>query len=146
MKAGHTDRHSVCEEVVLEIQATHPEAVVRFESRGDVTGHWDADRLAQVVSNLVGNAIEHGAAAPVTLVASEAGERVRLTVHNNGEPIPPQARATIFEPLSRGTADSPRNLGLGLFIARAIVIAHGGEIGVTSTAESGTTFEVALPR
>ena len=71
---------------------------------------------------------------------------MRLTVHNNGDPIPPQARATIFEPLSRGTSDSPRNLGLGLFIARAIVIAHGGEIDVTSTAESGTTFEVGLPR
>ena len=146
LKAGPTDLQSVCEEVVLEIQATHPEAVVRFESRGDVTGHWDADRLAQLVSNLVGNAIEHGAEAPVTLVASEAGERVRLTVHNNGDPIPPQARATLFEPLSRGTSHSPRNLGLGLFIARAIVIAHGGEIAVTSTAESRTTFEVALPR
>ena len=82
----------------------------------------------------------------MTLVASEAGERLRLTVHNSGDPIPSQARATIFEPLSRGTSDSPRNLGLGLFIARAIVTAHGGEIGVTSTAESGTTFEVALPR
>ena len=146
LKARHTDLRSVCEEVVLEVQATHPEAVVRFESRGDVTGHWDADRLAQVVSNLVGNAIEHGAEAPVTLVASEAGARVRLTVHNNGDPIPPPARATIFEPLSRGTSDSPRNLGLGLFIARAVVIAHGGEIAVISTAESGTTFEVALPR
>ena len=63
LKAGPTDLQSVCEEVVLEIQATHPEAVVRFESRGDVTGHWDADRLAQLVSNLVGNAIEHGAEA-----------------------------------------------------------------------------------
>ncbi len=146
LNAVQTDLQSVCEEVVLEIQATHPEAVVRFESRGDVTGHWDADRLAQVVSNLVGNAIEHGAKAPVTIVASEAGERVRLTVHNNGDPIPAQARATLFEPLSRGTSDNPRNLGLGLFIARAIVIGHGGEIDVTSTAESGTTFEVALPR
>ena len=146
LKPGHTDLQSVCEGVVLEIQATHPEAVVHFQSRGDVSGRWDADRLAQVVTNLVGNAIEHGAEAPVTLVASEEGDRVRLTVHNHGEPIPPQARATLFEPLSRGTSEGPRNLGLGLFIARAIVTAHGGEIGVTSTAESGTTFEVALPR
>ena len=82
----------------------------------------------------------------MTLVVSEVGERVRLAVHNNGAPIPPQARATIFEPLSRGTSDSPRNLGLGLFIACAIVIAHGGEISVTSSPESGTTFDVALPR
>ena len=71
---------------------------------------------------------------------------MRLTVHNNGDPIPPQARATLFEPLTRGTSDNPRNVGLGLFIARAIVVAHGGEITVTSTAGSGTTFEVALPR
>ena len=146
LKPGRTDLQSVCEEVVLEVRATHPDAVVHFESHGDLTGHWDADRLAQVVSNLVGNAIEHGANTPVTLVAFEANGRVRLTVHNNGDPIPPHAQATVFQPLSRGTSDNPRNLGLGLFIARAIVIAHGGEMGVTSTAESGTTFEVALPR
>ena len=72
LKAVRTDLQSVCEEVVLEVQASHPDAVVHFESRGDVTGQWDADRLAQVVSNLVGNAIEHGGKTPVTVVASEA--------------------------------------------------------------------------
>ena len=95
--ASHTDLQAVCEEVVLEVRATRPEAVGHFESRGDLTGHWDADRLAQLVSNLVSNAIEHGANTPVTLVMSDAGERVRLTIHNNGDPIPPQARATISE-------------------------------------------------
>lgn len=146
LKAVHTNLRSVCEEVVLEVQASHPEAVVQFESDGDLTGNWDADRLAQVVSNLAVNAVEHGGNTPVALVASEAGERVRLTVHNDGDPIPPHAHATIFEPLVRGTSDGPQNLGLGLFIARVIVVAHGGDIGVNSTAESGTTFEVTLPR
>jgi signal transduction histidine kinase len=146
LKPVRTDLQSVCEEVVLEVQASHPDAVVRFESHGDVTGAWDADRLAQVVSNLVGNAIQHGGKTPVTLVAAGAGARARLVVHNDGDPIPSDAQATIFEPLTRGTSNGARNIGLGLFIARAIVVAHGGEIRVSSTAESGTTFEVSLPR
>jgi signal transduction histidine kinase len=146
LKVVQTDLQRVCEEVVLEARASRPEAVVHVESRGDVTGKWDADRLAQVVSNLVGNAIEHGARTPVTLVASEADERVTLTVHNDGDPIPPHVRAKIFEPLARGSSDGQCNLGLGLFIARAIVVAHGGEIRVASTEQSGTTFEVTLPR
>jgi signal transduction histidine kinase len=146
LNAVRTDLQSVCEEVVLEVQASHPDAVVHLESHGDVTGQWDADRLAQVVSNLVGNAIEHGGNTPVALVASETGERVSLTVHNDGNPIPPHAQAQIFEALARGTPDGTRNVGLGLFIARAIVVAHGGEIRVTSTEQSGTTFEVTLPR
>lgn len=146
LKAVDTDLHNVCEEVVLEVQASYPDAIVQFESRGDVTGSWDADRLAQVVSNLVVNAIEHGGKTPVTLVASEADARVRLTFHNDGEPIPAHAQAKIFEPLARGTSNGAHNVGLGLFIARAIVVAHGGEIHLRSTAESGTTFEVTLPR
>jgi hypothetical protein len=145
LKAVRADLQSVCEEVVLEVQASHADAVVHFESRGDVTGTWDADRLTQVVSNLVGNAIEHGK-TPVTVVASEGNGRVRLTVHNDGDPIPPHAQANIFEPLARGTSQSTHNLGLGLFIAHAIVVAHGGEIRLSSTAESGTTFEITLPR
>ena len=146
LKPGHTDLHQVCQEVVLEFQASHPDRVVHFESRGGVTGQWDADRLAQVVSNLVGNAIQHGANAPVTVVASGTDEGVTLTVHNQGDPIPPHAQAKIFEPLARGSSEPTHNLGLGLFIARAIVIAHGGDICVHSGEQSGTTFEVTLPR
>lgn len=146
LQPARTDLQSVCEEVVLEVQASHPDAVVHFQYRGDVTGTWDADRLAQVVSNLVGNAIEHGGNTPVTLVVSGEGERVRLTVHNRGNTIPPHAQAKIFEPLTGGSSHGTRHLGLGLFIARVIVVAHGGEIRVTSTEQSGTTFEVTLPR
>ena len=118
LQAVHIDLQRVCEEVVLEVQASHLDAVVHYESHGDVTGKWDADRLAQVVSNLVGNAIEHGGKTPVTLVASAADERVKLTVHNNGDPIPPHAQAKIFEPLARGTSDGTRNFGLGLYRTR----------------------------
>jgi sigma-B regulation protein RsbU (phosphoserine phosphatase) len=145
LKRARTDLRTVCEEVVLELQAFHTHAVVHFVSHGDVRGEWDADRLAQVVSNLVGNAIEHGGPGPVTLEAADGGDRVTLTVHNGGEPIAKDVQATIFEPLIRGVGTT-RNIGLGLFIARAIVVAHGGEIGLTSTEQSGTTFEVVLPR
>jgi signal transduction histidine kinase len=146
LKREPTDLRHVCEEVILELRAGHRDAVVRFESHGNVTGNWDADRLAQVVSNLVGNAIEHGSHNPVTLQVREAGERVDLSVHNHGHPIPPEALTNIFEPLARGTSNSTHNLGLGLFIARAIVMAHGGEIRVDSSERSGTTFKVSLPR
>jgi phosphoserine phosphatase RsbU/P len=71
---------------------------------------------------------------------------VRLTVHNDGPPISPSAQANMFEPLVRGDSPGTYNIGLGLFIARAIVVAHRGEIHVTSTAQSGTTLEVLLPR
>lgn len=146
LRAVRTDLQIVCEEVILEALAGRPDAAVHLESRGDVTGTWDADRLAQVVANLVGNAIEYGGKTPVTLVASGQGEHVRLTVHNDGEAIPPHAQASIFEPLARGTSEGAHHLGLGLFIARAIVVAHGGEIRLRSSAESGTTFELTLPR
>lgn len=146
LKRRLTDLEQVCQEVVLEIQASHRDAIVHFSSSGNVTGEWDADRLAQVVSNLIGNAIQHGGKGPVALNISDVGESVRFSVHNQGKPIPLAAQPTIFEPLARGASDAPQSIGLGLFIARAIVVAHGGDIRVTSTASSGTTFEVALPK
>jgi signal transduction histidine kinase len=146
LKPVRADLQRICEEVVLEVLASHSDAIVKFESSGDVTGNWDPDRLAQVVSNLVVNAIEYGGKTPVTLVAFDARERVRLSVHNGGDPIPPNAQAKIFEPLARGTSEGGRNLGMGLFIARAVVVAHGGEVHLSSTAALGTTFEVTLPR
>jgi signal transduction histidine kinase len=146
LKRAPTDLQQLCEEVILEAEAGHPDAAVHFTSSGNVTGEWDADRVAQVLSNLVGNAIQHGSTGPVTLETRDAGESVRLSVHNTGNPIPPEAQASLFEPLARGTSSGTQSIGLGLFIARAIVVAHGGEIRVTSAENSGTTFEVVLPR
>jgi signal transduction histidine kinase len=130
----------------LECQAAHSDAVVRLASSGNVVGEWDADRLAQLVSNLVANAIQHGDGSPVTLtLTGDAGETVRLSVHNAGDPIPSDAQQAIFEPLVRRASGGTDRIGLGLFIARAIAVAHGGEIGVVST-DAGTTFQVVLPR
>ena len=141
-----TDLQQLCEEVLLEVQTAHPEAVVRFSASGNLTGEWDSDRLAQVVSNLVGNAIQHGGQGPISLDAHDAAESVTLRVHNGGKPIPLAAQASIFEPLARGGSGGTQSIGLGLFIARAIVTAHGGEIRVNSAEGSGTTFRVDLPK
>jgi signal transduction histidine kinase len=141
------DLQRLCDEVVLEVQAAHPEVVVHFEVSGNVTGEWDPDRLAQVVSNLLGNAIQHGGGGPITLAAHGMDEHVTLSVHNDGNPIPAAVQASVFEPLARGAADDvARSIGLGLFIARAIVAGHGGEIRLRSAHDLGTTFEVQLPR
>jgi signal transduction histidine kinase len=143
-----TDLKELCEEVVLESSTARPDAVIRLDARGDLAGYWDPDRLAQVVSNLVGNAIQHGGGTPVTVTAAEAGDAVILTVHNGGAAIPPQLMRSIFEPLARGSGEAREggSIGLGLFIAREIVSAHGGDIGVTSSSDHGTTVTARLPR
>jgi signal transduction histidine kinase len=98
-----------------------------------------------VVSNLVGNAIQHGEGTPITLTAAPNGDRVTLEVHNGGAPIPADVLSSIFEPLKRGRSEGRHSIGFGLFIARAVVLAHGGDIQVTSS-DAGTTFTVTLPR
>lgn len=147
LKPQRADLQRVCEEVVLETGTARPEGVLRLETSGNLVGNWDVDRLAQVVSNLVGNAIQHGDGTPVTITAEEEGDDVSLAVHNGGAPIPPNVMPSIFEPLARGGAESGgHSIGLGLFIARAIVSAHGGDISVTSSSDQGTTFTVRLPK
>ncbi|CAA9385443.1 MAG: hypothetical protein AVDCRST_MAG64-895 [uncultured Phycisphaerae bacterium] len=147
------DVGDLCREVVDEVRAAHPTRTVTWRREGDLTGAWDAARLRQVLSNLLGNAIQHGGAGgAVDLAASGEGADVVLTVHNGGPPIPPEALGTIFEPLVRGASlESPQqrrpgSIGLGLYIAREVVAAHGGTIDVKSTPEAGTAFAVRLPR
>jgi signal transduction histidine kinase len=141
------DLQQICDEAMIEISAGHPDAVLRFEATGTLRGEWDADRLAQVVSNLVGNAIQHGGGTPITLIGHEDGDSVTLAVHNGGAPIPQKALPFVFEPLARGHREGAAgSIGLGLFIARAIVSAHGGDIQVSSSIDAGTTFTVKLPK
>jgi len=91
--------------------------------------------------------VQHGGGSAITLTAQEQGDGVTLTVHNGGPPIPQDALPSIFEPLARGAIEgTSHSIGLGLFIARAIVTAHGGDIQVSSSTEAGTTFTVGLPK
>jgi signal transduction histidine kinase len=145
------DLEVVCRQALAELEAFHPDRELRFEPSGDLHGAWDSDRLAQVVSNLAANALQHGGeATPVLISARAQGEQVVLAVHNEGAPIPPEAMGTIFEPMVRAKESTPAqpsaSLGLGLYIVREIVAAHQGAITVTSSAEQGTTFTVRLPR
>jgi signal transduction histidine kinase len=144
-----TDLGAVCHQVVAELEAGHPGHPVRFQAEGDLDGEWDSARLAQVVSNLVGNALEHGAKeSPVDLVARQDDGGVELEIHNEGPPIPEEELHTIFEPMRSHGRDetASSHLGLGLYIAEQVVAAHGGTIAVTSTPVSGTTFTIHLPR
>ena len=103
--------------------------------------------MAQVVSNLVGNAIVYGAPGePVRVSVDADADMLRLTVWNAGAPIPPELFPVLFEPFRRGAPTHARGLGLGLYIVKQIVTAHGGDIDVYSTADKGTRFAVRVPR
>ncbi len=150
---GPVDLEKLCRKVFEEFCFAHPQRTLRFHSDGALMGNWDAARLRQVVSNLMGNAIHHGATEkPVELSVASESSTVVLSVHNEGPPIPPGLLATIFDPLMRHTLpDSaaqrmPGSIGLGLYIVREIVVAHGGTVEVASTAQAGTTFTVRLPQ
>ena len=144
-----TDLAEVCGEILADSEIAHPDRKFSFARSGDTRGVWDRERLAQVLANLVGNAAKYGdPQAPIAIAIDEAGEAVRLRVHNSGEPIPPDVLPTIFDPFRRGDHHRERaeSLGLGLYIVSEIVRAHAGTIDATSTAEEGTTFTVTLPR
>ena len=120
-----------------------------FEHEGEEDGVWDPDRMAQVIDNLLGNAFQHSPPDSVVRLSTKGdAEAVTIDVHNNGAPIPPRDLARLFEPFERGTdvSSTGRSIGLGLYISRQIVAAHGGTISVHSTAEDGTRFTVRLPR
>lgn len=144
-----SELRALCRAVLEEQEAIHPHRHLFLECGEEaVWGEWDPDRLAQVLTNLVDNALKHGedgAPVRVRLGTAPSGE-VWLCVHNDGEAIPDEARERIFDPFSRGGAERGRaGLGLGLFITRELVRAHGGEISVRSAPGVGTDFELWLP-
>ena len=144
------DLQHLAGQIVEELEGGAAQKIV-VESAGMLTGAWDNDRLAQVLSNLLGNAIEHGAAgAPVT-VRLDGTEQpvVRISVRNAGV-IPADMLPSIFDPFRRAAqstrARKSQGLGLGLYIVQQIVHAHGGRIEAQSTESAGTVMSVELPR
>ena len=137
---------------VREIRAAYPQRTISLVTSGNLEVEWDYTRIAQLLSNLIGNAIHHGPPDDnISVTAKGIPGHVILTFHNNGIPIPAALLPRIFDPLTRGPltankqAGSP-SLGLGLFITRGIVEAHHGTIEVTSDAANGTLFTVQMPR
>jgi PAS domain S-box-containing protein len=142
------DLVEVTRNVVEELRASHAGREILLDAPEVLHGAWDAARMAQVVSNLVGNALIHGAAeTPVELSLRNGGGDAELRVSNRGTPIPPELLDRLFEPFRRGEANGngPRSLGLGLYIVREIVKAHGGSICVDSNSDA-TVFSVRLAR
>jgi signal transduction histidine kinase len=144
------DWHTFAESVVEEVQASFPERDIRLKAEGNGDGEWDPDRIAQVVTNLVSNAVKYSPPQTTVSVRTRGdGSWVMLEVHNQGTPIAPEAHARLFEPMQRATSQidkSGRSVGLGLYIVKQIVDAHGGTIEAKSDADEGTTFTVKLPR
>jgi signal transduction histidine kinase/HAMP domain-containing protein len=143
------DFHALAGHVVEEVQLAHPERHILFEASGEAHGAWDADRMAQVITNLVGNAVQHSpSGTPVRVGSRGLDGMVLLEVHNEGPPIPADLLPTLFEPFRRGkgAGGALGSVGLGLFISRRLVEAHEGTIEVTSREGEGTTFTVRLPR
>lgn len=148
---SQTDMVALSETIADELRSVHGNRVINVVSHGDPNGLWDAGRLGQALSNLIGNAIQYGDDfKPVTItIAGNDRTFVEVSVHNTGSPIPADIQKTIFESWTRGRVEGPGrhpHLGLGLYIARLIAEAHGGQIDVNSTNEAGTTFTFRLPR
>jgi len=149
---GETDLAAVIREAVDEMAAVHADAVLQFTPSGNLRGHWDGPRISQVVTNLLGNAVQHGKSGTRISVTAE-GEvaDVVVRVHSHGHAIPKADLPGLFSPFKRFQSDRPAggdsgNLGLGLYITERIVSAHNGTIDVRSSDEAGTLFTIRLPR
>jgi signal transduction histidine kinase len=145
------DLAAICRRVLDEIQMAHPAAQVQASLAACACGAWDPDRLADVVSNLVGNAIDHGATgAPIEVTLEDHEAHVTLQVRNQGATIAATELRSIFDPFHRGRVTGHgtgkrAGLGLGLYIVQQIVAAHGGTVHAESH-EGATTFTVVLPK
>jgi sigma-B regulation protein RsbU (phosphoserine phosphatase) len=142
--------HALVADCVEELRLSWPGRMLDLQVRGAGFGYLDPDRFAQVVGNLASNALTYGVPErPITILSCVDEDVLELRVHNHGRPISSDLLPHIFEPLRRGEQSvklGSRSIGLGLYVVREIVSAHGGRVEVTSTEAEGTTFAVRLPR
>ncbi|WP_373047250.1 chemotaxis protein CheB [Vulgatibacter sp.] len=145
LRTERLDLGAVADAALGEVRAAAADRQVEVHATGSLEGVWDPSRIHRVLSNLLGNALRHGAAdAPVRLeLDGAAADRVAVRVQNGGA-IPPPLLATLFDPFR--TNERGEGLGLGLYIVREIALAHGGAVTVRSTPEEGTCVEVTLRR
>ncbi len=144
--AEPTNLTAIARDVIEEIRAFSRTAI-ELDAPGGVTGTWDANRLSQAISNLVGNAVKHGSGEePVQVTVRGQANHATVEIHNRGA-IPPELLPKLFQPFATRDHSAHRRdgLGLGLFIARSIVRAHRGDIEVISNEAAGTTFRIMLP-
>src|SRR3954452_2160469 len=149
---SHNFLHRICTNVIEEMRSIYPQRSFELRCVEELPGEWDEAKLTQVLSNLLGNAIQHGAIdSPVTLTAERDKSGVVISVHNKGAPIPAETIPKLFDCLFQGASgrraadDNSTSLGLGLYIAKEIIAAHGGTIEVQSSDDEGTTFVARFP-
>ena len=131
----------------LQQEAARLGSPIEVAAEGAVVGRWDRIRIEQVITNLLSNAIKFGQGKPIRLAVSSAGDRARLEVRDQGIGIEPGDQERVFGRFERAVSSHHfGGLGLGLYISREIVAAHGGTIHLDSRPGSGTTFTVELPR
>lgn len=149
---ARTDLHTLCADLVKEMRIAHPSNTFCFDLGTEIWGEWDGSRLRQMISNLLSNAVQHGAReTAVKLQVKETTDGIEIAVRNEGAPIPAEEWSTIFDPLMRGANAKTKlgqdgSIGLGLFIAHEVAVSHGGKITVMSSHDDGTAFTVHLPK
>lgn len=145
---GPIDLHEVVSAGVDEWVQTFPERALVHRAFGTGPCEADADRLFQLIGNLLANAMAYGdPACTITVTSTIEAATFSVTVHNHGAPIPAHLLPGLFEPMTRGTLANvvAQSVGLGLFIVRQIAQAHGGDVRVLSSLEKGTTFSATFP-
>jgi signal transduction histidine kinase len=148
VRGGDHDLVPLVAKIVEEIRVAHPTRSLILESDGNCRACVDPDRLEQVISNLLGNAVAHGdPSRPIRVSVAVRGGVASVKVHNYGPPIDPDFMGMLFDPFKRAGKPQKRSegLGLGLYISERIINAHGGRIEVESSEENGTSFEAIFP-
>jgi PAS domain S-box-containing protein len=144
------DLFEIARQIIDEVGTNFPEREARFEASGNGQGQWDPDRLGQMIGNLLTNALSYSpAGAPVLVRIQGEDDMVILDIHNEGPPIPADVLPVLFQPFKRGRDHqeaAQRSVGLGLYIVKHLVEAHGGRVEVESGPAAGTRFRVHLPR
>jgi signal transduction histidine kinase len=149
MSRAASNLATVCDQALFELRQIHPEHRISLDLRGDTAAQIDPARMHQVIANLVSNAVTYGTGSRVAVTVTDHGPELRLSVHNDGPPIPCEILSELFQPFRRGAnqqGELSRGLGLGLFIVHEIVKAHQGRVEVDSADGRGTTFTVRIPR
>ncbi|MGZ3252678.1 MAG: sensor histidine kinase, partial [Burkholderiaceae bacterium] len=153
MTLASADLKEICQSAIEDAHATHPANVFELRTTGDLHGSFDSARLNQLFTNLLVNAAQYGInESPIIIEAAGTPDVITVQVTNQGSAIPEASLESIFKPLIQLSVEnktddnrSRTSLGLGLFVAREIAVAHGGTISVASSDADGTVFTVVLP-
>lgn len=146
-----TELAAICQQALDEVRVIHPSRLLTLNALKIIEGNWDKDRLSQVLSNLLSNAVQYSPVdSTVTVTVSrDSANTVLVEIRNQGQPIAGDELPTLFEPFRRGRkqmAESSRGgIGLGLYIARQIALSHNGTLQGRSNEEEGTVFSLRLP-